>query len=161
MRYPGKAAESKSDCNPAAAKVRFPAGGTISMRYAVALLAAEQLVARQAEPLGLGVEQRVLDRSHRLGDHAARCGPGDAVELRVDALVCGDVLADHALGEPLDRRRDAGRAEALVVFAPPDDAFVGRKLDEAVVAPAPVAMQRLDPGNFHRGSSPFAGPPGP
>src|SRR5262249_16260512 len=34
---------------------------------AVALLAAEQLVARHAEPLGLGVEQRVLDRrpAHR------------------------------------------------------------------------------------------------
>ena len=60
----------------------------------------------------------------------------------------GDVLADHALGELLDRRRDAGRAEALVVFAPADDAFVGREPDEAVVAPAPVAMQRLDPGAF-------------
>src|SRR5262249_42414125 len=50
---------------------------------AVALLAAEQLVARHAEPLGLGAEQRVLDRPHRPRDHAARRRPGDAVELRV------------------------------------------------------------------------------
>ena len=117
-------------------------------------LAAEQLIARHAEPLGLGVEQRVLDCPHRLGDHAAGCRPGDAVELRVDALVRGDVLADHVLGKVFDRRRDPGRAKALIVFALADDAFVGRELDEAVVAPARVAMQRLDPSNFHPGSSP-------
>src|SRR6516164_7697034 len=115
---------------------------------------AEQLVARHAEPLGLGVEQRVLDCPHRLGDDAARRRPGDAVELGVGALVRGGILADYPLGEVLDRRRDAGRAEALVVFAPADDAFVGRELDEAVVAPACIAMLRLDPGDFHRGSSP-------
>src|SRR5207342_247133 len=63
--------------------------------------------------------------------------------------------------EMLDRRRDAGRAEALVVFAPAHDTFVGRELDEAVVAPARVAMQRLDPGDFHRGSSPLRCRPGP
>src|SRR5215469_4891067 len=80
---------------------------------------------------------------------------------RRHALVRGDVLADHALGELLDRRRDAGRAKALVVFAPADDAFVGRELDEAVVAPARIAMQRLDPGDFHRGSFPLRCRPGP
>ena len=92
---------------------------------AVAHLAAEQLVARHAERLGLGVEQRVLDGADGLGDDAAGAGPGGAVELGVDALVLAGRLPDHARRQALDHRADAGRAEALVELAPADDAVVG------------------------------------
>ena len=38
---------------------------------AIANLAAEQLVHRHAEPLGLGIEQRILYRAHGERDDAA------------------------------------------------------------------------------------------
>ena len=41
---------------------------------AVAHLAAEQLVDRHAQRLGLGIEQRILDGAHRLRDDAAGAG---------------------------------------------------------------------------------------
>ena len=110
----------------------------------VAHLAAEQLVARHAERLGLGVEERVLDGAERLGDHAAGAGPGGAVEVGIDALVLADRLADDARGQPMDHGADAGRAEALRELAPADDAAVGGELDEMVVAPARIAAERLD-----------------
>ena len=55
-----------------------------------------------------------------------------------------DVLPDHAAGQPLDRRADAGRAKALVIFAPADHAVLGRDLDEMVVPPAGVAGEDFD-----------------
>src|SRR4051812_846488 len=45
---------------------------------ALAHLAAQKLITGYTERLGLGVEERVLDRPHRLGDHAAGGRPGDA-----------------------------------------------------------------------------------
>ena len=115
----------------------------------VADLAAEQRVARHAERLRLGVEQRVLDRAEPLGDDPAGGRPGQAVELGVDALVVEHRLADDARRQPLDHRGDARRAETLVELAPADDAAVGRQLQEIVVAPAGVAAQHLEPGHLH------------
>ena len=92
----------------------------------VAQLASQQLVTRHAERLGLGVEQRVLDGAHGLGDHAAGGRPRRAIELRVNMLVSADRPADHAPGQLLDHGADAGRAEAFVELAPADDTFVGR-----------------------------------
>ena len=112
---------------------------------AVAHLAAEQLVAGHAQRLGLGVEQRVLDRAQRLRDHAAGGGPRRAIELGKDALVLR-----RRSGRPRapDSRSidgaDAGRAEPLVELAPADDAVVGRQLDEVVVPPAGVAGEDFD-----------------
>src|SRR4029077_20753088 len=44
---------------------------------------------------------------------------------------------------------DAGRAEILGELAPADDAVGGGQLDEVVVAPARVAGERLECGDFH------------
>jgi hypothetical protein len=63
------------------------------------------------------------------------------------------VLADHARAEPLDGGRHAGRAKALVILAPADDAVLARDLDEMVVPPSGVAGERFDAsyggGLFH------------
>ena len=115
-------------------------------RNAVAQLAAEQRVARHAERLRLGIEQRVLDRGDRLRHHAAGGRPCRRVKLRIDALVIADRLPDHFRGELGDDRADAGRAEVLGEFAPADDAVGGRELDEVVVAPAGIAGERFDCG---------------
>src|SRR4029079_8418235 len=115
----------------------------------VAHLAAEQLVAGYAEGLGLGVEQGVLDGAQRLADDAARAGPGGAEEVGVDALVLAHRLADDPRRQPMDDRLDAGRPEPLRELAPADDAAVGAELDEVVVAPAPIAAERLDCRDLH------------
>src|SRR5262249_45100257 len=104
--------------------------------------------------LGLGVEQRVLDRTQRQRDHTASGWTRHRIELGVEPLVLADRLADQPIGELADRRADTRRAEALVVFAPPDDAVFGRHLDEVVVAPARIGRERLDRADlrvdFHR-----------
>ena len=113
-------------------------------RDAVAQLAAEEHVARHAERLCLGIEQRILDRGDRLRDDTAGGGTRRRIKLRVDALVIADRLADHLGGEFCDDGADAGRAEVLGELAPADDAVRRRELDEMVVAPAGVAGERLD-----------------
>ena len=123
---------------------------------AVADLAAEEFVDRHAESPGLGIEQRVLDRAHGERDDAAGSRAGGAVEFGIDALMRADFLADDAGGKALDDSAHAGCAEALVEFAPADDAGIGGELDEVVVAPACVAGQRLDGFDFHC-SSPTLG----
>ena len=75
---------------------------------AVAHLAAQQLVTGDAQRFGLGVEQGVFDRSQAFADNASRRGPGGTEQVRVDALVIGDRLADDPLGEPFDDGRDTG-----------------------------------------------------
>src|SRR6185437_14020110 len=119
---------------------------------AVAHLAAEQHVARDAERLGLGVEQRVLDRTQPLGDHTARGRTGRGVQLGIDALVVERALPDHARGAALDHRRHAGRPEPLVKLAPPDDAVSGADLEEVVVAPPRIGAQHGEAGDFHGGA---------
>ena len=119
-------------------------------RNAVAQLAAEQRVARHAERLRLGVEQRVLDRGDRLRHHAAGGGTRRGIKLGIDALVVADRLPDDLGGELRDDRADAGRAEVLGELAPADDAVGRRELDEMVVAPAGIAGERFDAADFHR-----------
>ena len=111
---------------------------------AVADLAAEQFVAGHAEQLALGVEQGVLDGAERQRHHAAGGGARRRGQLRKDPLMRHDVLPDHAAGQPLDRRADAGCAKPLVIFAPADHAVLGRDLDEMVVPPAGVAGEDFD-----------------
>ena len=111
---------------------------------AVADLAAEQLVAGHAKRLGLGVEQCVLDSAHRQRHDAAGSRARRGKQFGIDALVLQRRLADHARRQALDHRADAGRAETLVELAPADNAVLGDKLDEVVVAPASVAGQGFD-----------------
>ena len=122
-------------------------------RQAVAHLAAEQLVDRHAERLGLDVEQRILDRGHRLLVDAARRLAGDGVLHRHDALDRPRVLADQAGRHAADHGGEAGAAVAFVVFRPADDPVVGGDLQEREIAPAGVAMQVFDLGNLHGVSS--------
>src|SRR3546814_15704328 len=63
-------------------------------------------------------------------------------------MVAG-ALADHPLRHLLDDGGDTRRAEALVELAPADDAVLGGQLDEVIVPPAGVAVQRLDLGDLH------------
>ena len=112
-------------------------------------LATEQLVAGHAQPLGLGVDQCVLDGTHSLRHHAAGTGARGAVELGIDALMLADRLPHHARRQVRNHGADARRAEALVELAPADDAAIGRELDEMIVAPARVAGERLDARHFH------------
>ncbi len=116
---------------------------------AIAHLAAQKLVDRHAQALGLGVEQRILDGAQRLRHDAAGARPRRAVELGIDALVLAHGLADDPRAEAVDDGADARRAEALVELAPADDAVLGRELDEVVVAPARVAGKRLDRFDLH------------
>ena len=111
---------------------------------AVADLAAQKLVAGDAQRLGLGVQKRVLDGAQGEGNDAAGGRPRDRIELRVDPLVIADRLADDAGRELLDGGADARRAEAFVVLAPADDAVLGGDLDEVVVAEARIGGERLD-----------------
>lgn len=120
----------------------------------IAHLAAEKRMAGNAQGPGLGVEERVLDRPHRLSDDTAGGRPRGAIEGLVDALVSAHGLADDKRGKPLDHRPDAGGAEPLVELAPAHHPVVGGQLDEMIVAPAGVAGQRRDACNLH-GSLPF------
>ena len=115
----------------------------------VAHLAAEQHVARHAERLGLGVEQRVLDRAETLGDDPARCRPGQRDKARRRCARDRTGWPTTRGCQPLDDRGDAGRAETLVELAPADDAVIGRELQEVVIAPAGIGAQHFKPGDFH------------
>src|SRR5208282_4707146 len=115
-------------------------------------LAAEQHITRHPEPLGLGVEQGVFDRTEPLTDHAPGCRPGKAVELGIDPLVVEDVLRDDPRGEPLNDRADPGRTEAFVELAPADDALVGGELQKMVIPPARVTAQDFETRDLHRRS---------
>lgn len=110
----------------------------------VADLAAEQLVAGDAERLRLGIEQRILDRTEGLRHHAAGGGTRRSEQFGKDALVLEDVLPDDTGREALDGGANAGRAETLVEFAPADDAVLGRQLDEMIVSPAGIAGKDLE-----------------
>jgi hypothetical protein len=59
------------------------------------------------------------------------------------------VLADDRGPEAGDGRRHADAAEGLVVLAPPDQAVVGRDLEEIEVALAGVGVKRFDRCDFH------------
>ena len=111
---------------------------------AVANLATEQFIAGHAEHLALDIEQCVFDCGERLGDDAAGTGTGRREQLGMNSLVLKRVLPDHARRKPLDRRAEAGRAEAFVEFAPADHAVFRGDLDEMVVSPAGIARKRLD-----------------
>ena len=125
-------------------------------RQAVAHRPAEQGIDRNAQRLGLDVQQRVLDGGHRLLVQAARRLARDGLLPRHDALDRPRILADQALRHAADHGGEAGAAVALVVFRPADQAVVGRDLEEREVAPAGVAVQILDLGDFHGVSSPDA-----
>jgi hypothetical protein len=60
-----------------------------------------------------------------------------------------DRTADDARRQPLDHGADARRAEALIVFAPADNAVVGGELDEVIVAPAGIGSEGFDGRDFH------------
>jgi hypothetical protein len=111
--------------------------------------AAEQLVDRDVQGLGLDVEQRVLDRADRLLDHAAARLAADCVEQRHHRLVGARVLADDRRRQMLDRGGHALAAEGFVVLAPADQGCVGRDLEEIEVAMAGIGVQAVERGNLH------------
>ncbi len=139
------------DCQLVVGRMVDPPGGAMRPVHAdaVADLTAEQLMDRHAEPSGLGIEQRIFDRTHGERDDAAGGRARGAVEFGVDALVRAGFLPDDPGGKPLYDGAHAGCAEPLVEFAPADDAGVSGQLDEVVIAPAGVAGQRLDTLDFH------------
>jgi hypothetical protein len=98
--------------------------------HPVAKGAAEQLVDRYAERLGLDVDQRVLDRADRLGVEPAGRLAGGGVKKVAVFFDRTRVLADEARAELLDDRGEALRAVALHEFGPAGDALVGRDLEE-------------------------------
>ena len=120
---------------------------------ALAHRAAQQLVDRDAERLGLDVEQRVLDRADRLLHHPAAGLAADRVEQRRHRLVGARVLADHDRRQMLDRGGDALAAEGFVVLAPADQPVVGGDLEEIEIAVAGVRMQALERSDLHRSGS--------
>ena len=117
----------------------------------VAHRAAQHLVDRHPQGLGLDVDERVFDRRDRHLVDAARRLPGRRIEPRGDALDRARVVADQrALGELVDDRAQPLRAIALHVFRPADKALVGGDLQKRVDPPAGVAMQVFDLDDLHR-----------
>ena len=118
-------------------------------RDALAHRATEQLIDRHAERLALDVEQRVFDR----GD-GARIDPAGRLHLthpqhRGDLLHRSRVEPDQWLGQAVDHAGQAAAAIGLGVFRPADQAVIGGELEERKSAPAGVAVQVLDLGEFH------------
>jgi hypothetical protein len=124
-------------------------------RQAIAYRPAEQCVDRNAQRLGLDVEQGVLDRRHRLLVHTARRLAGDGVLRGHDAFDRPRVLADQALRHAPDHGGEARAAVAFVIFRPADQAVIGGDLEERKVTPAGVTVQILDLDDLHGVSSPF------
>ena len=118
-------------------------------RQPVAHRAAEQRIDRHAQRLRLDVEQRVLDRRHRLLVDAARRLARHGIIGRGDPFDRPRIHADQALRQAADHGGKTRAAVAFVVFGPADDAIVGGDLEKRKVAPAGVAVQILDPDNFH------------
>jgi len=104
------------------------------------------------ESFGFGVEQGVFDCAQPLADDSAGGRPGQAMKLGVGSLVVEDPLADDPRRQSLDGRADPRRSEALVELAPPDDAFVGRQLEEMIIPPARIAAQDCEIRDLHRRS---------
>ena len=119
--------------------------------HGVAHLAAKQIVARHAEGLGLGVQERVLDGANAHRHHAGHGLPGAGVQALVDALDVVYALAHHHRREFLHHRGDADGALVLVVFAPAHHAVFGGEFHEVVVAPTRVAMASFDGAYLHGG----------
>src|SRR6202048_2880739 len=115
----------------------------------VAKLAAEERVARHAERLGLGVQQRVLDGAEPLGDTASGSRTGEAIQLGIDPLVVEHRLSGTPPGEPLDDGADPGRAETLVKLTPADDALVGCQFEEVIIPPAGIAAKNFEALDLH------------
>ena len=115
----------------------------------VAKLAAEERVARHAERLGLGVEQRVLDGAEPLGDNASGSRTGEAIQLGIDPLAVEHRLSGNPPGEPLDDGADPGRAETLIKLAPADDALVGCQFEEVIIPPAGIAAKNFESLDLH------------
>src|SRR5260370_1112513 len=65
-------------------------------------------------------------------------------KLRMDSVMLEGILSHHPRRETLDRRTDAGRAEAFVKFAPADYAVFSDDFDEVVVSPTGVASEQFD-----------------
>ena len=117
----------------------------------VADRAAEHLVDRHAQCLGLDIDQRILDRGDRHRVDAAGGLPRRGIEIGRVALDRPRVLADQALGHLADDAGQPLRAVPLHVFRPADDALVGRDLEKRIDPPAGVAMQVFDLDDFHDG----------
>ena len=118
---------------------------------AVAHGAAQHLVHGNAEGAGLHVEHRVLDGGDGLLDEAARSLAPDGVHQGDVRLPGARILADHGGGELVDDRGEARAAEGLVVLGPADQTAVGGQLEEIEIARPGIAVQRLQPGDFHQG----------
>ena len=116
---------------------------------AVAYFAAEQRVAGDPERLGLGVEERVLDRPQSFTDDAPGGRPRQAIEFGIDALVLGYGLSNDTIGKPLDNGADPGRAKPLIKFAPAGDTLIGRQLEKMVISPAGVTAKNFQPLDLH------------
>ena len=119
-------------------------------RNAVAQLAAEQLIDRHAQRLALDVEQRVLDGGDGLADDAAARLGRSGGEHGVDQLDLHRVHADHVGHQRLDHARQAGAAEAFVVFRPADDAVGRHELEKREGPPSRVALEDFESLDLHR-----------
>jgi hypothetical protein len=111
--------------------------------------AAEEIVYGHAERLALDIEQRVLDGCDSLPVDAAAGLHSHGPEMAVDQLDVARILADHHRRQRFDDLREAAAAEALVVFRPADEPFVGRDLEKREQPPAGVAAQGFDTFDFH------------
>ncbi len=117
--------------------------------HAVAHRAAEELVDRHAEGLGLDVPERQLDAGHRLVAHAAQVLARGAQHVPVQALDRPRILADQQRGQVLHRARDAVRAAIVAAFSPAHEAVVGLDANEGPGPPAAVTVQGFHARDLH------------
>jgi hypothetical protein len=119
-------------------------------RQPVAQRAAQHLVDRNAQRLGLDVDEGVFDGTDRHRVDAAcglpRCRVGDSGDALDRARIGADQIA---LGELADDARQSLPAIALHIFRPANDAPVGGNFQKRIDPPAGVAVQIFDLGDFH------------
>ena len=103
--------------------------------HAVAHLAAQELVDRNAESLALQVEHRGVDPGDGLVRDSPQLPLRDAVQLELDRLGVHRTLADDARAQVPDRRRQHGRRPHCGALGPAHQSLVRAHLDEVVDAP--------------------------
>src|SRR5207245_8324846 len=102
----------------------------------VAHRAAEELVDRYAERLGLDVPQGQLDAGHRLVRDAAAVLAHAPQHVPVEALDGLRVLPDQEIGDVADRPGDAVGTPVVAALAPADQPGVGLDAHERPRPPA-------------------------
>jgi hypothetical protein len=111
--------------------------------------AAEQLVHRDAQRLGLDVPERELDARDGLGRDAARALPRHAVQVPVAQLDGPRVAADEDGLEVADGAHHAVGIAAVGALAVAGDAGVGADGHELPRTPAGVDDERVDLRDLH------------